>query len=74
MEVVVIDELAEHHLEMTAVEDQHPIQALAPDGAGEALGVGVCTRSTDWCADDPNALGMEDLIEASCELGVPVAD
>ncbi|MGO8870298.1 MAG: hypothetical protein ACLQPH_02655 [Acidimicrobiales bacterium] len=59
---------------MTTADDQHPIEAFAPDSADEALGEGVGTRSTDGYADDPDALGAEDLIEGSRELGIPVTD
>lgn len=67
-------ETTDHRLEMTAVDDQHSIQALVSDGADEPLGEWVGTRSTDRCADDPDALGVEGLVEGGCELGVPVPD
>ena len=72
--VVMLDELVDHGVEVTPAEDQHAIEALPADSADEALGEGVGTRRPDRRADDPNALGAEDLVEAGRELGVPVAD
>ena len=37
MAVVVVDEDAEHALEVPAVEDEEPVEALRADGADEAL-------------------------------------
>ena len=38
MAVVVVDVLSEDGFELTPVEDQHPVETLAADGADEALG------------------------------------
>ncbi len=35
--VVVLDVLGEHDLEVAPFEDEHPLQALGPDGADESL-------------------------------------
>ena len=43
--VVVLDVLGEHGFEMAASEDEHPVEALAPQGADHALADGVRTRS-----------------------------
>jgi len=72
--VVVHDELVDHGFEVTSADDEHAIKALPSDSADEAFSEGVGTRSSDRRADDPNALGAEDLVEAGRELGVPVAD
>jgi hypothetical protein len=37
----VIDVLGEHGLQMAAAEDEHPVEALAPDGAHHTLADGV---------------------------------
>jgi hypothetical protein len=74
MAVVVVDVLTDHQLEVTTVDDQHPIEALTTDGSDEALGECFGTRSANRCADDTDALGAEDLVEGGRELGVPVAD
>ena len=39
--VVVRDVLGEYGVEMAASEDEHPVEALAPDGADHALADGV---------------------------------
>ena len=36
--VVVLDVLGEHGFEVAPSEDEHPVEALAPDGADESLG------------------------------------
>jgi hypothetical protein len=44
MLVVVLDELANHSLEVVLVNDEHSVEALAPNGADESLGEGVGPR------------------------------
>ena len=60
--------------EVAAAEDQQPVEALVSDGADEALGVGVCLRRADRCADDPDSFATEDLVEGGAELAVSVVD
>ena len=74
VDVVVLDVLGEDCLEVTAAEDDHPVEALAPDGADDALADGVGTRCLDRALDDPGALCGEDGVEGSRELGVAIAD
>jgi hypothetical protein len=50
MAVVAIDVLGEDGIELTSVEDQHPVETLAPDGADEPLGEGVCPQGSGRCA------------------------
>src|SRR5262245_60929806 len=45
--VVVSRVRLEHVLEMSAADDQQPVETLGADGADEALGVGVCLWRTD---------------------------
>ena len=52
MAVVMLDIGAERALELTATKDQHPVEALTPNRADEALGEGVCLRSLHRCSDD----------------------
>jgi hypothetical protein len=40
----VFDVFAEHGFKMTSSEDEHPIEALSPDGAHESLGNGLGVR------------------------------
>jgi len=42
--VVVFDVLGEDCFEVTPSEDEHPVEALAPDGADHALADGVRPR------------------------------
>src|SRR5664280_1287135 len=73
--LVVMDHvLGQDSLQMSTTEDEHPVEALSAYGADEALGEGVGLRSSDRGTDDPDALGLEDLVEARGELGVPVMD
>jgi len=44
VDVVVLDLLGKDCFEMTATEDEHPVEALAPDGADDALADGVQQR------------------------------
>ena len=39
--VVVLDVLDKHGFEVAALEDEHPVEAFAPDGADHALADGV---------------------------------
>jgi hypothetical protein len=72
--VVVSRVGAEHVLEMSAADDQQPVETLGADGADEALGVGVCLWRTDRRMDHIDAFAAEDLVEGCTELAVPVMD
>jgi hypothetical protein len=74
MAVVMIDVLHQDSLELTSVEDQHPVKTLSADGPDEALRKCVCPGRSNRCLDDPDVLRAEDLVEAEGELGVPVSD
>jgi hypothetical protein len=60
MGVVVVDILGEDRLELTPVEDQYPVEALAADCADEMLGEGVGPWCSNRRSDDPNPFGSED--------------
>lgn len=70
--VVVLDVSPKHPLEVAAVEDQQPVQALGPHGANPPLGVGAGSRRSHRRRDDLGALAAEDIIEGAGELRVPV--
>jgi hypothetical protein len=72
--VVVLDIDPEHPLQVSAAEDEHPIQALRPDRADPALGEGVRPWGPDWGADHLGPIGPEDLVEARGVFGVAVPD
>jgi hypothetical protein len=72
--VVVVDEHAEHTLELAAVRDQEPVEALSADGANKALGDRVRFRRSHGSLDDFDAFAREDRVEVAGELAVAVAD
>jgi hypothetical protein len=57
----MLDEDAQHALEVAAVEDQQPVEAFGADGSDEPLSDGVCLRR--------RALVGEVEAEVSCLLG-----
>src|SRR6266702_7823377 len=65
---------AEHVLELAAVDDQDPVEALAPECADPALGVRVGVWRSDRRADDRHAFAAEDLVEAAAKLAVAVVE
>ena len=60
--------------ELSFMEDQQPVQALAAHGADPPFGVGVRPRRPRWTAQDLDPDAGEDGVEAGGELGVSVAD
>jgi hypothetical protein len=72
--VVMVDEHAEHSLEMSAVEDQEPVETFRADGGDEAFGDGVRFGREDRRADDLDPFAAEDAVEVAGELAVAVAD
>lgn len=56
MRVVVRDVLGEDGLEMAPAEDERPVEALAPEGADQALADGVRPR----CADRSLGVAISD--------------
>ena len=72
--VVMLDVLGKDCFEVTAAEDEHPVEALAPDGADHALTDGVGLGCSDGGGDDSGAVGGEDGVEGGAELGVAIAD
>ena len=72
--VVVAAVDAEHVLEMTAADDEDPVEAVGAHCAHPTLGEGVRVRGLNWRADDLDALGAEDLIEGVAELRVAIVD
>ena len=71
---VVSHVCAEHVFEMSAADDQQPVETLGADGADEALGVGVCLWRTDRRMDHFDAFAPEDLVKGGAELAVPVME
>jgi hypothetical protein len=71
--VVVVDEDPKNPLQMPAVPDQRPVEALSAHRADEALGDRVGLRRFDGSPDDLDALGAENLVERAAELDIVVA-
>ncbi len=74
MVVVMTGVLGEDGLQVTAAEDQDPVEALAPEGANYALANGIGPGSTDGGLHDSDAIGSKDLVEGAGELGVTIPD
>ena len=74
MAVVMVDVDAEHLLELSPSDDQDPVEAVAADGADAALGERVRVRRPERCADDLDAVALEDLVEDTAELAVSVVN
>src|SRR5271165_6239423 len=72
MGVVVLHVLGQDDLELAAVEDEHPVEAFPADGADKSFGEGIGPWCSNRCPDDLDSLGVEDVVEAGRELGVPV--
>src|SRR5262249_26991079 len=66
--------LAQHRREVSAAEDQQPVEAFAADATDPAL----CVRPRLWRPrrrlDHTDAFGAEDLVELARELAVSVTD
>ena len=63
--VVMPDVDVEDALQLAAVEDQDPVEALAPCAADPALDVRVRVRRPDWCSDHPDPVAIEDCVESA---------
>src|SRR5436190_11332493 len=74
MLVVVTDVERENAFEVSAAHDQEPVEALAPDGADPSFDERVRAGRPHGCADRPDALEAEDLVERRRELAVTVMD
>ena len=74
MAVVVVDEDANHLLEMLAVEDQEPIQTLRANRPYEPFRDTVCLRRATRRANDLYPIAREDSVKTLRELLIPVAN
>ena len=72
--VVVVDVDAEDAFEVTAVEDQQPVETLGAHSADEALGDRVRLRRPHRRLHDPDAFAAEHLVEGAAVLAVAVTD
>jgi hypothetical protein len=72
--VVVLEPGREHTLEMGAVEDQDPVQALAPSRSNLPLDVRIGLGRCDRRSSHLNAFRPEDKIGATALLGIVIVD
>ena len=72
MGVEVRHVLGQHGPKLAPVEDQHPIQQLAADGADPSLSDAVRSRCPHRGAQDANGLAGEHGIEDGGELAVAI--
>ena len=72
--VVVRLVLGQDGAQMLLAEDQHAVQKLAAQGAGEPFADRIHTGSLDRCAQDPGASGLEDGVERGSEVRAAVAE
>jgi hypothetical protein len=74
MVVVVAHILCQHRRQLPPAHDQHPVEQLTTDGTDPSFRERIRLGRPHRCAEDLDALGAEDHIEAVGELRVPVAD
>ncbi len=72
--VVVPDVVSQDSLKVATVPDQDPVQALGPQGAYPAFGVGVRPGRPRRDLEHVDAGGCEHGVEGGAELGVTVSD
>jgi hypothetical protein len=70
----VIDEHAEHTLEVAAIHDQEPVEAFSTGGTDEAFGGRLRLRRSHWGLHHLDAFAREDGVEAAREFAVAIAD
>ena len=74
MVVEVRHVLGQHSLEMAPIDDQHPVEQLAADGADPAFGDRVRPGRLHRGTQDPDGFADEDSIEGVGELAVAIPD
>jgi hypothetical protein len=74
MPVVIADVDTEDAFEVASVHDQDPVETFATYGADPALDEDVRARRAYACADRPDAIGAEHLVEGRSELAAAVMD
>ncbi len=72
--VEVLRVVSKDPLEVSAAQDECPVQALRADGAHPSLRMSVGIRSPDRRAEDPGPTCFEHRVEGPRELGVAVPD
>ncbi len=72
--VVVLDVDPQDMFEMSAADDQEPVEALVADRADESLREGVRLRRLHQRVDDRDSFAAEQLVEGGGELAVAIVD
>ena len=72
--VVVIGVLSQHGLQLSASEDEHPVQHLTPNGADPSLRVGIRPWRPHRRAQHLDPFSGKDRIERRGEPRIPIAD
>ena len=70
LRVVVGDVDAEDAFEVSAVDDQQPVETLLADGSNKALGDGIRSRRPYGCLHRPDVLASQKLVEVGAVLVV----
>jgi hypothetical protein len=68
MFVVMLDELGDHRLQVTASKDEDSIETLPAKGADDPLAHCVRPRGLNRSLEDADALGTKDLVKRRREL------
>jgi hypothetical protein len=72
--VVVIGVLSQHRLQLSASEDEHPVQHLPPNGPDPSLRVGIRPWRPHRSAQHLDPFSGKHCIERRGELRIPIAD
>ncbi len=72
--VVVVDVHVQHPFELAVGNDEQVVEAFGSQALDPALGVGVCSRRSDWGADRGDAFAAQHFVEGGGELGITVTD
>ena len=72
--VVVLDELVEGRLQVTAAANQRPVETFLADRTHEPLREGIGSRCSHRCPDHLDALSVEHVVEGLRELRIAVSD
>src|SRR5262249_45032303 len=67
--VEIADIFGQDPLQMALIEDEHVIQAVASHGPDPALGYGIGSRRSEWCAN----LGNTNIAHPTMEWGAETA-
>src|SRR6266571_5205415 len=72
--VVVETVLAQDRLEMSLIDDKHPVEALSATTSDPALSMGVRPRRHEWGQNHSSAFRLEHGVGLGREFLVPIVD